>query len=372
VSKALCLVGGGGAGPSILVVVVCLKEGVVTFHFGTGSGDAGATISKYAWFPDCHAAICGGNTGEMASNTLTNDIVDALKSVGVKIDGIVDGTGCMIGSDGKWYLARRTIRARQSQAKDRAMRDWRARKVALVGVAIGVSFVGALALLTRAVQEARGALESARESDCRSNLKQLGLALMNYHTVFGCFPPSHIIDEKGMPTHSWRVAYLPLWKEHDLHGTYDFTIPWNHQAAKVRNYDTPGFSYWCPSGISRKTKTTNYVAVIDQQTAWPGSQCRKLEEIADDPSQTILVIEIGRSDINWMEPRDMTLQQILSQGGSSNHARHFNALFADGSVHRVRKDIGQQTLKALLTINGREVINSESWRLREPERACGY
>jgi prepilin-type processing-associated H-X9-DG protein len=238
------------------------------------------------------------------------------------------------------------------------MRDRRVRKAVIAGVAIGVSLVGALVLLARAVREAR---ELARVSDCMSSLKQIGLALRNYHEAFGSFPPAYIGDEKGMPAHSWRVAYFPLWTDRDLHGMYDFTVPWNHQAAEVRDYDTPGFFYWCPSGNGRKTKTTNYVAVVDQQTAWPGRQCRKLGEITDDPSQTILVIEIGASDIKWMEPRDMTLPEILARGGSSNHPRHFNALFADGSVRWVRKDISQSVLRALLTINGGEAINSESW-----------
>jgi hypothetical protein len=245
------------------------------------------------------------------------------------------------------------------------MRDRRARKARVVGVAIGVSFAGALVLLAMVVREARRGLEAARDSDCLSNLKQFGLALMNYHTTFGCFPPAYSSDEEGRPTHSWRVAYLPIWERHDLHGTYDFTVPWDRQDAKIRDYDTPASFYWCPSGNGRKTKATNYVAVVDQQTAWPGRECRKLGEITDDPSQTILLIEIGASDIHWMEPRDLTLQQVLARGGSSNHARHFNAFFADGSVQKVRKDISQSLLKALLTINGGEAIDPECWRPRE-------
>jgi RHS repeat-associated protein len=95
-------VGAGGAGPSVVVIIVCPKEGVVRFHFGTTSGDAGATIGMYAWFPDCHAAICGGDNS-LASNCLMNDIVGALNQAGVKIDGVIDREGCSFGGDGKWH-----------------------------------------------------------------------------------------------------------------------------------------------------------------------------------------------------------------------------------------------------------------------------
>ena len=114
------------------------------------------------------------------------------------------------------------------------------------------------------------------------------------------------------------------------------------------------------------TKMTDYVAVVGNQTAWPGSRGLKRSEITDDPSRTILVLEIADSRIHWMEPRDPTLDEILASGSSSRHLGFVNALFADGHVGRIRKDISRETLKALLTVSGGETIDPESWRWKIP------
>ncbi len=72
-----------------------------------------------------------------------------------------------------------------------------------------------IALLLPAVQQAR---EAARRSSCSNNLKQIGLALHNYHDVFGMFPMGTTTAQAGGWGFSWWVGVLPYL---DQAGTYN-------------------------------------------------------------------------------------------------------------------------------------------------------
>src|SRR4051812_39466572 len=112
-----------------------------------------------------------------------------------------------------------------------------------------MSIIAILALPIMAVRLIHQGNEAARDGDCRSQLRQYGLALFNYESVYGCLPPEFVADRTGRPVHSWRVAYLPIWVDHDLSGKYDFSVPWDHpRNAWLASYNTHAFFFWCPSG----------------------------------------------------------------------------------------------------------------------------
>lgn len=73
---------------------------------------------------------------------------------------------------------------------------------------VSVSIIGLLiALLLPAISAAR---ESAREMQCRTNLKQIGLALHGYHELHGCLPAAWQLDESEESGYAWAVPLLPL------------------------------------------------------------------------------------------------------------------------------------------------------------------
>jgi len=99
-------------------------------------------------------------------------------------------------------------------------RDGRAaRGFTLVELLVVIAIIGILiALLLPAVQSAR---ESARRTQCANNLKQIGLALLNYETAQREFPPGGLHTAQGGYGHSWWVRILPYIEQRAVYDKFD-------------------------------------------------------------------------------------------------------------------------------------------------------
>lgn len=213
-----------------------------------------------------------------------------------------------------------------------------------------------VALLLPAVQAAR---EAARRNNCVNHLKQIGLAMHNYHDVHQRFPPAYFADADGKPMHSWRVMLLPYLERNDLYQQYKFDEPWNGPN-NSKLADKIGDVYRCASSTNPAT-STSYVAVVGPETIWPGAESTRIRQIVDGTSRTIMIVENTDPTINWMEPRDLMLDEAAqginpeSHGGIfSAHPGGVNVVLADGSVQFLTNDTPPETIRALLTIGGKE------------------
>ncbi len=102
----------------------------------------------------------------------------------------------------------------------------------------------------------RGVNESARRSHCRNKLKQIGLALHNYHDAYGAFPPAYTVDADGKPLHSWRTLILPYFDSNlsdninltnkEIYEKIDYSKPWD-DPANAEAYATNLVVFRCPS-----------------------------------------------------------------------------------------------------------------------------
>ena len=72
-----------------------------------------------------------------------------------------------------------------------------------------------------------GSHGSNYQSSCRNNMRQLMLAMLNYESANGHFPPAYIADDDGKPMHSWRVLILPFLEGNHIYDQYDFSEPWD-------------------------------------------------------------------------------------------------------------------------------------------------
>lgn len=129
----------------------------------------------------------------------------------------------------------------------------------LIELLVVIAIIAVLiALLLPAVQQAR---ESARRSQCRNNLKQIGLAMHNYHDVYNRFPLPSILAGVAASgsiagTNVWSLAILPYMDQAPVYNRYDT----NYSAWDARNQEagqTVIESYLCPTAPtpSRVTST---------------------------------------------------------------------------------------------------------------------
>jgi hypothetical protein len=219
----------------------------------------------------------------------------------------------------------------------------------------------ALALLAALfLPKVQGAREAARRSQCKNNLKEIGLALHAYHAAYECFPPAFVAENAGRPMHSWRVLILPYLDEEcrKLHAQYNFSEPWDGPQNK-KLLDRRPAVFACPTrahGACRQC--TAYAAVFGPQCVFRGTDPVSKAEITDDMNETLLIADVTEADIPWTKPQDIDITQHPKPGDrlglSSDHVGGFQAVFADGGVRFLNSSIGQATLKALSTRNGQD------------------
>ncbi len=109
----------------------------------------------------------------------------------------------------------------------------------LIELLVVIAIIGILiALLLPAVQAAR---ESARRNQCANNLKQLGLALLNYESVKHSFPPGVIGNgpDGGPGRVSWTIHLYPFLEETSTYANFAFQYIVNWTAALPQNCHGP-------------------------------------------------------------------------------------------------------------------------------------
>lgn len=150
------------------------------------------------------------------------------------------------------------------------------RAFTLIELLVVIAIIAILiALLLPAVQQAR---EAARRSQCRNNLKQIGLALHNYHDTFGFFPINGTSAAgSGSPQCSWMLRIFPYLDQAPLYNLINFNNADLRSFIAADGKVIPEHAvtiYRCPSDTSPEFVTLNAAGLPARpwhQTSYAGS-----------------------------------------------------------------------------------------------------
>lgn len=207
------------------------------------------------------------------------------------------------------------------------------------------------------VPAANASREAAARSQATNNLKQIGLAMHNYHDVHASFPAAASHDDEDKPLLSWRVHVLPYIEQNELYKEFHLDEPWDSEHNKKLIPRMPAV-YRTPNHPEIGEGKTVYLVPRGEGTIFEGFDGPRIQDITDGTSNTIMAVEASpeRAAI-WTAPNELDFapeQPFAGLGGI--HANGFLALFADGSVRFIAQTVDPKTLKALFTAAGGEAL----------------
>jgi hypothetical protein len=201
--------------------------------------------------------------------------------------------------------------------------------------------------------------------DCVNNLKQIMLAMHNYHDANNAFPPAFRANKTGKPLLSWRVLILPFLGQGELYNEFHLDEPWSSPHNKALIVKMPDV-YRCPSLDPEKTPIgkTSYLTPRGKRSMFPGATGVKIADITDGTSNTVAVVDGGADNmVVWTVPDDWEIDgvDIKPETILKQHVRGSYVGFADGSVRLLQSTINHAVFDALLTRAGGEVIAADQF-----------
>jgi RNA polymerase sigma factor (sigma-70 family) len=192
-----------------------------------------------------------------------------------------------------------------------------------------------------------------------NHLKQLGLAMHNFHDAFGQFPPAAVQSKDGKSLLSWRVLVLPYLDQRELFKQFKLNEPWDSPHNKALLPKMP-ITYRAERGAPREPFTTYYQVFTGPGTIFDRPEGRPVFDITDGTSNTLLIAE-GAEAVPWTKPVDLVYdpnKPLPKVGGVFQNG--FHTTWADGSVHFLKKRWNteqEKTMRELITRAGGEVIS---------------
>jgi hypothetical protein len=218
---------------------------------------------------------------------------------------------------------------------------------------------GAAALVDALRPPVEAARRSVQRAESINSLKQLGLAMHNYHASHRAFPPAAVCDAQGKPLLSWRVLLLPYLEEKALYDQFHLDEPWDSPNNK-KLIDRMSSAYRSPGSKLTEPGRTNYVVAVGQGTVFGEKQGVKIKDITDGTSNTLMLVEVDDDHaVIWTKPDDLPLDPKLPNKGLGGlwGDDSFLTTFCDGSVRVIKRNVDPETLRRLFIRNDGQPVN---------------
>lgn len=237
----------------------------------------------------------------------------------------------------------------------------------------------AVALLLPAIQKAR---EAARMSQSKNNLKQLGLAMHNYHETFGHFPAGTHPNEKLKPEQrlSFLADVLPFLDQSFLFEQIEFEEKWDSKdnrkftTTQIPTYTNPGVSDKPNKGVDAPTHYVGIAGLGKDAATLPAGHKRagvfgynrktRIRDITDGTSNTMMTAEASKNFGAWAAGGNSSIRAFTKKpyingpdgigGPWSTPGGHIG--MCDGSVRFISDSVDPSVVEALSTMAGGEVV----------------
>lgn len=189
------------------------------------------------------------------------------------------------------------------------------------------------------------AKEQAERAQTLNGLKQIGLAMHNFHDVNGTFPASDGYgDNKG--NLSWRVHLLPYLEQAELYNEFHLDEPWDSEHNKQLIEKMPDL--FKTAGVEEAGKTSFHV-FTGEGTPFGAEEAPGMANITDGTSNTVMAVIAG-SDMAgiWTEPGGLEIDVENPAASLGEIGDRFAVSFADGSARFLPAEIEPTELLHLI------------------------
>ena len=232
--------------------------------------------------------------------------------------------------------------------------------------------VGSLLLLAGVLLPALlNARQGARMTQSQNNLKQLGLAMHNYHDVYSVLPPGGDVLADGSAKHGWYTRLVPYLAASDLYSRIDFNLPWDHPVNDVVFKQ----SFFCETipGVEQCYSEEGFglLHYMANPNAIHRNHCVSIDEMTTGTANNWLCGEVSGNYQPWGYPFNWRpLNTPLNSGPDSYGAWPDGGCIclADGSVRLLSNTTDAALLAALA--NAPPVATSE--QIAVPDRRFEY